>query len=48
MWICQNDFGFSLCAVLSMYCMVAASENWMESEIRVSADVSVLSLNTRD
>jgi len=28
--------------------MVATSENWMESEIRVSADIGVLPLNTGD
>ena len=45
---CQNNHGFSLYAVLSVYHMIAISENWIESKVRVSADVSVSLLNTRN
>jgi len=33
-----NDLGFSLCAALSVCCMVATSDNREKSEMRVSAD----------
>ena len=45
---CQNDLGFSLCAVLSVCCVVVTSDEWMKFEIKVSLDVGVLLLNTRD
>jgi len=47
-WTCQNDLGFSLYAVLSVYYVVITSKKWMESKVRVSTDVSVLPSNTRD
>ena len=33
-----NNLGFSLCAVLSVCCMIATSEKRKKSEIEVSAD----------
>ena len=48
MWTCQNNLGFSLCAALSICHMVTTSDEWMKSEIEVSADVGVLPLNTRN
>jgi len=45
---CQNDLGFSLYTMLSACCMVTISENWTKSKVRVSTNVSVLLLNTRD
>jgi len=48
MWTCQNDLGFSLCAILSVYYMVATSDGWMKSKMEVSADVGVLVLNAGD
>ena len=33
-----NDLGFSLCAVLSVCCMVATSDNKKKSEVKVSAN----------
>ena len=38
MWTCQNNIGFSLYAVLSVYCIVTASEKWMKSKIEMSTD----------
>jgi len=35
----QNDLGFSLCAVLSVCCMVATSDDREKFEIGVSADL---------
>ena len=46
MQTCQNDLGFSLCAVLSVYCVVVTSDEWMKSEMKVSLDVGMLPLNT--
>jgi len=43
---CQNDPGFSLSAVLSVCCVVVILEDWIESEVEVSANVDVLLLNT--
>jgi len=48
MWTCQNDLGFSLYATPSVSCMVTISENWMEFKVKVSANVGVLLLNTRN
>jgi len=48
MWTCWNNLGFSLYVASSVCHLVAISENWMDSEVRVSADVSVLLLNTGD
>jgi len=33
-----NDLGFSLCAALSVCCVVATSDNGKKSEMGVSAD----------
>ena len=35
-----------LCAVLSVCCVVAILEDWIESEVGVSANIGVLLLNT--
>jgi len=48
MWTFWNNLGFSLYTILSVYHMVTISENWMNSEVRVSTDVDVLLLNTKD
>ena len=34
-----NDLGFNLCATLSVCYVVAASDEWMKSEMGVSADL---------
>jgi len=34
-----NNLGFSLCAVLSVYCMVTTSDNRKKYEMGVSADL---------
>ena len=44
----QNNLGFTLYSMLSVYYMVVISENWIESEVRVSTDVGVLLLNIGD
>ena len=33
-----NDLGFSLCAMLSVYCMVVTSDDREKSKMEVSAD----------
>ena len=33
-----NDLGFSLYAMLSVYCVVATSDDWMKSKVGISAD----------
>ena len=48
MWTCQNNCGLSLCAALSVCCIVATLDKWMKSEIKVSADIGVLLLNTEN
>jgi len=48
MWTCQNDLDFSLCAILSIYYVVVTSDEWMKSEMEVSADVGISLLNTGD
>jgi len=48
MQTCQNNLGFSLYTVLSVYHVVATSDEWMKSEMKVSADVSVSLLNMRN
>ena len=48
MWTCQNNLGFSLYIILSVCCMITISENWTKSKVRVSTDVDVLLLNTKD
>jgi len=45
---CQNDLGFSLYTVPSVCHMITISENWIKLERKVSTDISVLLLNTRD
>ena len=45
---CQNDLGFSLCTALFICHVVATSEKWIELKVRVSTDINVLLLNTRD
>jgi len=39
---------FSLYAVLSVCYMVITSDEWIKSEMEVSANIGILSLNTRD
>ena len=48
MWTCWKNLGFSLYTILSVYHMVTILENWMNSEVRVSTDVDMLLLNTKD
>jgi len=48
MQTCQNNLGFTLYSMLSVYYMVVISENWIEPEVRVSTDVGVLLLNIGD
>ena len=48
MQTCQNNLGFGLYTMLSVYYIVVILENWTKSEVRVSTDVGVLSLNTGD
>ena len=48
MQICQNDLSFSLYAMLSVYYIVATSDEQMKSRMKMSADVGVLPLNTRN
>ena len=48
MWTCQNNIGFSLYAVPSVYHIVVISDEQMRSKVGVSTDVSILPLNTRD
>jgi len=48
MQTCQNNLGFGLYTMLSVYYIVVILENWTKFEVRVSTDVGVLSLNTRD
>ena len=48
MQTCQNDLGFSLYAVLSVYYIIAISENWIEFEVRINTNIGVLPLNTGD
>ena len=48
MQTCQNNLGFGLYTMLSVYYIVVILENWTKSEVRVSTDVGVLSLNTRN
>jgi len=47
-WICQNDLSFSLYVMLSVCYVIVTLDEWMKSEMEVSADVGVLLLNTRD
>ena len=48
MWTCQNNLGFSLYTVLSVYYIVTSFDNLMKSERELSTDSSVLPLNTRN
>jgi len=48
MQTCQNNLSFGLYTMLSVYYIVVILENWTKSEVRVSTDVGVLSLNTRN
>ena len=48
MQTCQNNLGFGLYTMLSVYYIVVILENWTKFEVRVSTDVGVLSLNTRN
>ena len=48
MQTCQNNLSFSLCIMLSVCYVVATLDKWMKSEMKVSADVGVLLLNTGD
>jgi len=48
MWICQNDLDFSLYAMQFVCCMSATSDKWMKSKMKVSANVGMSLLNTRD
>ena len=45
-WTCQNNLNFSLYTVLSIYYVVTTSNEWMKSEMEVSADIGVSLLNT--
>ena len=47
-WICQNDLGFSLYTVLSVYCVVTTLDKWMKSKIEISTNISMSPLNIRD
>jgi len=46
--ICQNNLGFSLYTVPFVCHMVTTLDEWMKSEMKVSADIGVSLLNTRD
>ena len=35
MWTCWNDLGFSLYAILSIYCMVITSDEWMKFKMEI-------------
>jgi len=48
MQICQNDLGFNLYTIPFISYIVTISENWTDFKVKVSTDVSVLLLNTRD
>jgi len=48
MWTCWNNLGFNLYIALSICYLVAILENWMDFKVRVSANINVLLLNTRD
>ena len=39
MWTCQNNLGFSLYAIPSIYYIVATSDEWMKSKMEVSTDL---------
>ena len=48
MWTYQNDLGFNLYTTPSICCIVIISENWTESKVRISTDIGISPLNTRD
>ena len=44
----QDNLDFSLCAILSVCCMVVTSDKWMGSKRELSTGSGVSLLNTRD
>ena len=48
MQIYQNDLGFSLYTMPSISYVVILSENWIDFKVRVSTNISMLLLNTKN
>ena len=48
MQIYQNDLGFSLFTMPYISYVVILSENWIDFKVRVSTNISVLLLNTKN
>ena len=44
----NNNLGFSLYTILTVSYMVTISENWKKSKQKISTNIGVLLLNTRD